>query len=120
MNVKPHLLQSSAGVGAHAVELVDKSEKGDIVAFHLSVHSHGLTLDSSHCTQNQHGSIQDTQRSLHLDSEVHVTWEQNMDSVKQQQQRKHDKTSDSLNNYSPDKADKGFFVFIWNTDTFFF
>lgn len=71
----PHLLQGSSGVGAHSVQLVDEGEEGDAVAFHLSVYRHGLTLDASHRAQNQHGSIQHAQRTLHLDGEVHVTCE---------------------------------------------
>lgn len=69
----PHLLQSSAGVGTHAVQLVDEGEERDVVALHLPVHCHGLTLDPSHRTQNQYGPVQHTQSSLHFDGEVHVT-----------------------------------------------
>ncbi len=76
----PHLLQGSAGVGAHAVQLVDEGEEGDIVALHLPVYCHSLTLDSSHRTQNQHSSVQHAQRSLHFYGEVHMTWRNNMNS----------------------------------------
>ncbi|TNN80407.1 hypothetical protein EYF80_009431 [Liparis tanakae] len=69
----------SAGVGAHAVQLVDESEEGDVVALHLSVHGQGLTLDAPHRTQDQHGSVQHPQRSLHFDGKVHVTWSNGMD-----------------------------------------
>jgi len=75
----PQLLQGSAGVGAHAVQLVDESEEGDVVALHLSVHGQGLTLDAPHRTQDQHGSVQHPQRSLHFDGKVHVTWSNSMD-----------------------------------------
>lgn len=68
----PHLLQGSAGVGAHAVQLIDEGEEGDVVALHLPVHRHGLTLDASHRAQNQHGPVQHSQRSLHFNGEVHV------------------------------------------------
>lgn len=70
----PHLLQGSVGVGAHAVQFVDECEKGDVVAFHLPVHCHGLTLNSSHRAQHQHGAVQHSQCSLHLDGKVHVAW----------------------------------------------
>lgn len=75
----PHLLQGPAGVGAHAVQLVDEGEEGDVVAFHLPVHRHGLTLDPSHRTQDQHGAVQHAQRSLHFDGKVHVTWRDDSD-----------------------------------------
>lgn len=70
----PELLQGSDVIGSHSVQFVDKGEEGHVVAFHLSVHGHGLALNSSHCTQDQHCSVQHTQRSLHFDGEVHVTW----------------------------------------------
>ncbi len=73
----PHLLQGSVGVGTHAVQLVDEGEEGDVVAFHLPVHCHGLTLDSSHRTQNQHSSVQHSQGSLHFDGKVYMTWRNN-------------------------------------------
>lgn len=76
----PHLLQGSAGVGPRAVQLVDEGEEGDVVALHLSVHRHGLTLDPPHRTQDQHGAVQHPQRSLHFDGEVHVTCSNNVDS----------------------------------------
>lgn len=76
----PHLLQGSVGVGAHAVQFVDKGEEGDIVALHLPVHRHGLTLDSSYCTQNQYSSVQHAQCSLHFNGKVHVTLRTNRDS----------------------------------------
>lgn len=69
----PHLLQRPARVGSHSVQLVDEGEEGDVVALHLSVDGHGLTLDASHCTQNQHRSVQHPQSSLHLDGEIHMT-----------------------------------------------
>ena len=69
----PELLQGPAGVGACAVKLVDEGKKGDIVALHLPVHRHGLALHASHCTQHQHRSVQHSQRTLHLNGEVHMT-----------------------------------------------
>lgn len=76
----PHLLQGSVGVGAHAVQFVDECEEGDVVALHLPVHRHGLTLNSSHRAQHQHGAVQHSQCSLHLDGKVHVAWRLGEDS----------------------------------------
>lgn len=73
-STKPHLLQGSVGVGAQSVQFVDECEKWDVVALHLPVHRHGLTLNSSHGAQHQHGAVQHSQRSLHLDGKVHVAW----------------------------------------------
>lgn len=72
--IVPHLLQGSVGVGAHAIQFVDECEEGDIIALHLPVNRHGLTLDSSHRAQHQHSSVQHPQRSLHLNGKVHVSW----------------------------------------------
>lgn len=69
----PHLLQGSAGIGTHAVQLIDEGEEGDVVTLHLPVDCHGLTLDPSHRTQNQYGPVQHAQRSLHFNGEVHMT-----------------------------------------------
>lgn len=77
----PHLLQGSVGVGAQAVQLVDEGKEGDVVSLHLPVNSHRLTLDPSHCTQNQHCSVQHTQRSLHLNGEVYVACTGRMETV---------------------------------------
>lgn len=66
-------MQGSAGVGTHAVQFIDEGEKRDVVALHLPVHCHGLTLDPSHCTQNQYGPVQHAQSSLHFNGEVHMT-----------------------------------------------
>lgn len=71
----PHLLQSSTGAGSHSVQLVYEGEKRYVVTFHLPVYGHGLTLDTSNCAQNQHGSIQHSQCSLHLNGKVNVTCE---------------------------------------------
>lgn len=76
----PHLLQCPVGVGAHPVQFVDEREKGDIVALHLPVDCHGLTLNSSHRAQHQHGAVQHSQCSLHLNSKVHVAWRSKGDS----------------------------------------
>lgn len=70
----PQLLQGSVWVGAQAVQFVDECEKGDVIALHLPVHCHGLTLNSSHRAQHQHGAVQHSQCSLHLDGKVHVAW----------------------------------------------
>lgn len=59
-------------VGTHSVELVDERHSGHVVPLHLSVHSEGLGLDARNTTHHQNGTIQYTQRTLHLDSEVHV------------------------------------------------
>lgn len=76
----PHLLQGSVGVGTHPVQFVDEREKGDIVALHLPVNCHGLTLDSSHRAQHQHSAVQHSQCSLHLNGKVHVAWRSEEDS----------------------------------------
>lgn len=69
-----HLLQRSVWVGAHAVQFVDEREKGDVVALHLPVHRHGLTLNASHGAQHQHSAVQHSQCPLHFDGKVHVAW----------------------------------------------
>lgn len=73
-SVLPHLLQGSVGVGAHPVQFVDECEEGDIIALHLPVNCHGLTLNSSYRAQHQHSAIQHSQCSLHLNGKVHVAW----------------------------------------------
>lgn len=70
----PELLQGPVGVGSHAVQFVDEGEEGDVVALHLPVDRHALALHPSHCTQNQHRPVQNTEGALHLDGKVNVTY----------------------------------------------
>lgn len=73
----PQLLQGSDRVGSLSVQFVYEGEERHVVALHLPVHRHGLTLDAAHRAQDQHCPVQHAQRSLHLDGKVHVTWETN-------------------------------------------
>lgn len=68
----PELLECSIRVRSHAVQLVDESEERHAVSLHLPVHSHGLTLHSSDSTKDQHSTVQNPQRPLHLYSEVNM------------------------------------------------
>lgn len=70
----PELLQGPVGIGSHAVQFVDEGEEGDVVALHLPVDGHALALHPTHCTQDQHRPVQDTERALHLDGEVNMTY----------------------------------------------
>ena len=70
----PELLQGSVWVGSHAVQLVDEGEEGHVIALHLPVDCHALTLHPSHRTQNQDRSVQHPQGALNLNGEVNVTY----------------------------------------------
>ena len=69
----PHLRDDSIGIGPHPIQLIDEGNTRDLVAVHLPVHSERLALDSAHRTQDQNSSVQDSERALHLDGEVHMT-----------------------------------------------
>lgn len=69
---RPELMQHSVWVGAHPVQFVDEGHAWDAIALHLAVDGESLTLHTAHSTQHQDGTVQHTQCSLHLHSEVHM------------------------------------------------
>eukprot|EP00964_Phaeocystis_antarctica_P051198 scaffold29862_cov51-Phaeocystis_antarctica.AAC.3 len=60
------------GVGALAVELVDKGDPRHVVAAHLPVDRDRLRLDARHAAQHEDRTVEHAQRPLHLDREVDV------------------------------------------------
>src|SRR6185295_7501378 len=59
-------------IGAHFVNLVDKTNSGDAVLIGLTPDFFRLRLHSMHRVKHSHGAIQNTQRPLHFGGEVHV------------------------------------------------
>ena len=54
------------------VDLVDECEAGDAVPGGLAEHGLGLALHAARCVEDEHGSVEDTERALDLDREVDV------------------------------------------------
>ena len=67
------LLNHSIRVGTGTVHFVDKRKTRHLVAFHLPVHSDGLTLHTTNAAQHKHCTVEDTQAAFHLNREVNVT-----------------------------------------------
>src|SRR6185295_12129113 len=59
-------------IGAHFINLVDKTNSGDAVLIGLTPDFFRLRLHSMHRVKHSHGAIQNTQRPLHFGGEVHV------------------------------------------------
>ena len=62
-----HLSSDSVVIGIHTIELINESDEGHIVSLHLSIDSHGLTLNAANAAQNEHSAVEDAQSSLDLD-----------------------------------------------------
>ena len=59
-------------VGAEAVHLVDEADAGDVVLVGLAPHRLGLGLDAGDAVEHRDRAVEDAQRALDLDGEVHV------------------------------------------------
>src|SRR6266513_1176405 len=59
-------------VGADPVHLVDVDEPRHAVLVRLTPDGLGLGLDARHRVEDRHGAVEDAERALHLDGEVHV------------------------------------------------
>jgi hypothetical protein len=59
-------------VGADAVHLVDEADARDLVLVGLPPDRLGLRLDAVDGVEHGHGAVEDAERALHLDGEVHV------------------------------------------------
>ena len=58
--------------GALAVHLVDEAQPWHVITFRLLPDGFGLCLHASDAAEHGHRTVQNPQRPLHLDSEVHV------------------------------------------------
>src|SRR5207302_8818303 len=67
-----HHLDAHLEVRADTVHLVDEDDAGDVVAVGLPPHRFSLRLHAAHRIEYGDGAVQDAQRALHLDGEVHV------------------------------------------------
>ena len=65
-------LDAAEEVSTHGVHLVDVHHTGDFVFISLTPNGLRLRLDTTLCGQNGHGTVQNTQRTLNLNSEVNV------------------------------------------------
>ena len=65
-------VQNAEEVGAHDIHLVDVDHAGDLVLVGLTPNGFGLGFHTALGAQNGHGAVQNTQRTLHLNGEVHV------------------------------------------------
>src|SRR5690242_5417782 len=74
MRLEPalYLLINAHEISAGTIHLVDKSKTGYLVFVGLAPYRLGLGLHATHCTKYGAGAIENTQRSLHLDSEINV------------------------------------------------
>ena len=60
-------------VGAGAVELVDETDAGDVVAVGLAPDGLGLWLDTGDAVEHRNRAVEDPERALDLNGEVDVT-----------------------------------------------
>ena len=67
-----HLHHHFLKVSAHAVHLVHESDTGHAVLVGLVPHGLALRFHTAHGTEYRHHAVDDAQRTLHLDGEVHV------------------------------------------------
>ena len=65
-------LDAAEEVSTHGVHLVDVHHTGDLVFISLTPNGLRLRLDTTLCGQNGHRTVQNTQRTLDLNSEVNV------------------------------------------------
>ena len=68
-----HHLDAHLEVRAHPVHFVHEDDARDVVAIGLAPHRLGLRLDAAHRVEHGDGAVQDPERALHLDGEVHVS-----------------------------------------------
>ena len=68
---EPHSTQVSWNVPVH---LVDKRDPRNVIPPHLPIDRGSLALYTGNRTQDQDGTVQDTQRPLDLNGEVDVTF----------------------------------------------
>ena len=68
------LLYNSVKVRTCPVHLVDERQSRNLVAFHLSVNSHRLTLNTTNRTQDKNSTIKNSQASFNFNGKVHVAW----------------------------------------------
>jgi hypothetical protein len=59
-------------VGPDLVHLVHERDAGDLVAVGLAPDRLALGLDAVAAVEHRHGAVEDAQRALDLDGEVHV------------------------------------------------
>jgi hypothetical protein len=67
-----HHLHDVLEIGAHAVHLVDERDARDVVLVGLAPHRLGLRLDAADGAEHGDRAVEDAQRALDLDGEVHV------------------------------------------------
>ncbi len=60
-------------VGTGAVELVDETDSGDLIAVGLAPHGLGLWLDTGNTVKHGDGAIENPEGTLYLNGEVDVT-----------------------------------------------
>lgn len=56
----PHLFDYTIRIGILTVNLVDKSNLGYLIAFHLPVYGECLTLHTTYSAENEHSTVKDT------------------------------------------------------------
>jgi len=66
------LLHDAQWVGTGAVAFVDKRQPRHPVPLHLAIDRHRLRLHAANRAEHQNCSVQDPQRSLHFNGEVHM------------------------------------------------
>ena len=67
-----HLLHHPLRIGAGAVHLVDERQSRHMVALHLAIDGHRLTLYATHRAEHEDGAVQHAQAAFHLDGEIDV------------------------------------------------
>ena len=60
-------------IGTASVAFVDKGNARDMVSLHLLIHRDGLRLDTADGTEHEYGTVQNAQRTFHLDREINVS-----------------------------------------------
>ena len=68
-----YLADNSEKISACPVHLVYKSDPGNIVFISLSPYSLRLRFNAAYRTKDSDRAVKDSERTLHLDSEIHVT-----------------------------------------------
>ena len=69
-----HALDDSFRIRAESIHLVDESDSRHVVALHLSIHGQRLALHTPGGTQDQDGTIENSQAAFDFDREVNVSW----------------------------------------------
>ena len=68
-----HLCAYGQEVGTGTVHLVDVTDTGHIVFVGLAPYGFGLGFHAADCTEGSHGTVEHTERTLHLHGKVHVS-----------------------------------------------